>query len=177
VSRADERRKAESAGLACANVEEVEALARFGAGTSFAMGGATDFRSDMKRSCHELLGVGQQDVASPGERPEQSGVPTFSVCGFGHSEQGSDMMKKTFAIAVVASLVALSACNSSPREQAADNIEANAEGVADNLEATADNIGGDAALENQADAVRATGENQAEDMRTNDPDTNLSNGL
>jgi peptidoglycan hydrolase CwlO-like protein len=87
------------------------------------------------------------------------------------------MMKKTFAIAAVASLVALSACNSSPSEQAADNIEANAEGVADNLEAAADNIGGDAALENQADAVRATGENQAEDMRTNDPDTNLSNGF
>lgn len=89
-------------------------------------------------------------------------------------------MKKTFAIAIAAGLVSLSACNSTPREQAADNIEANAEGVADNLEDAADNIGseaGGAAIENQADAVRATGQNQADDMRTNDPDTNLSNGI
>ena len=89
-------------------------------------------------------------------------------------------MKKTFAIAIAAGLVSLSACNSTPREQAADNIEANAEGVADNLEDAADNIGSEAggtALENQADAVRATGQNQADDMRTNDPDTNLSNGI
>jgi hypothetical protein len=32
-------------------------------------------------------------------------------------------------------------------------------------------------LENTADAVRATGQNQATDMRTNDADTNLSNGM
>ena len=89
-------------------------------------------------------------------------------------------MKKTFAIAVAAGLISLSACNSSPREQAADNIEANTEAVADNLEDAADNVSSDAAeqsLENKADAVRATGQNQADDMRTNDPDTNLSNGI
>ena len=89
-------------------------------------------------------------------------------------------MKKTFVIAMAAGLVSLSACNSSPTEQAADNIESNTEAVADNLEDAADNVGNDAAeasLENKADAVRATGQNQAEDMRTNDPDTNLSNGI
>ncbi len=89
-------------------------------------------------------------------------------------------MKKTFALAMAAGLFSLSACNSSPREQAADNIEANAESVADNLEDAADNVSNGAAearLENAADAVRATGQNQAEDMRTNDPDTNLSNGM
>lgn len=89
-------------------------------------------------------------------------------------------MKKTVMVALAAGLVSLSACNSSPREQAADNIESNTEAVADNLEDAADATGNAAAadrLENRADAVRATGQNQAEDMRTNDPDTNLSNGM
>ena len=88
-------------------------------------------------------------------------------------------MKKLFVLGAVAALASLSACNSSPREQAADNIEANTEAVADNLEDAADNASGAAsdALENTADAVRATGQNQAKDMRTNDPDTNLANGM
>lgn len=88
-------------------------------------------------------------------------------------------MKKIFVLTAAAGLAALSACNNSPQEQAADNIEANAEAVADNLEDAADNMtgAGAAAMENQADAVRATGENQAEDLMTNDADTNLSNGM
>ncbi|MBJ6122198.1 hypothetical protein [Sphingomonas mollis] len=89
-------------------------------------------------------------------------------------------MKKMFVLGMAAGLVSLSACNSTPTEQAADNIEANSEAVADNLEEAADNATtetGEAALENRADAVRATGQNQAEDMRTNDPDTNLANGM
>ena len=52
--------------------------------------------------------------------------------------------------------------------------------VADNLEDMADNASTDAtedALENKADSVRDTAQNQAEDMRTNDPDTNLANGM
>lgn len=89
-------------------------------------------------------------------------------------------MKKTVIAAVAVALASLAACNSTPREQAADNIEANSEAVADNLEDMADNATTDAgedALENRADAVRDTGQNQAEDMRTNDADTNLSNGI
>lgn len=88
-------------------------------------------------------------------------------------------MKKLVLAAMSAGLLSLAACNSSPREQAADNIEANAESTADNIEAMGDNMGGAAegAMDNQAAAVRATGDNQAEDMRTNDPDTNLSNGI
>jgi len=77
-------------------------------------------------------------------------------------------------------LASLAACNQTPREQAADNIEANAEAVADNIEDRADYANteaGEDLLENRADAVRATGENQAEDMRTHDADTNLSNGM
>ena len=89
-------------------------------------------------------------------------------------------MKKMVVLAMAAGLASLSACNSSPREQVADNIEANSEAVADNLEDAADNVSTEAAsdgLENKADAVRATGQNQADDMRTNDPDRNLSNGI
>ena len=89
-------------------------------------------------------------------------------------------MKKMFVLGMAAGLVSLSACNSTPREQAADNIESNTEAVADNLEEMADNATTEASedrLENKADAVRATGQNQAEDMRTNDADTNLANGM
>ena len=89
-------------------------------------------------------------------------------------------MKKMFVLGAAAGLAALSACNSSPREQAADNIEANAESVADNLEEAADNAATPAeadSLENQADATRNIGDAKAEDMRTNDADTNLANGM
>lgn len=89
-------------------------------------------------------------------------------------------MGKLIALAAAAGLVGLAACNNTPREQAADNIEANAESIADNLDAAADNAGDTAAgdaLDNRAEATRAEGRNMAEDMRTNDPDTNLSNGM
>lgn len=89
-------------------------------------------------------------------------------------------MKTMTALVVAAGVAALAACNNSPREQAADNIEANAEMAADNLEEVADNASTEAAedsLENQADATREMGENMAEDVRTNDPDTNLANGM
>ncbi len=89
-------------------------------------------------------------------------------------------MKKLFVMTAAIGLASLGACNQTPREQAADNIEANAEAVADNLEDRADYANteaGEDLLENRADAVRATGENQAEDMRTHDADTNLSNGM
>lgn len=89
-------------------------------------------------------------------------------------------MKKIFVLGVAAGLASLAACNTSPREQAADNIEANGDAVADNLEDAADNTGNGMMvdrMENRADAVRDTTQNQAEDMRTNDADTNLSNGM
>lgn len=89
-------------------------------------------------------------------------------------------MKKMFVIGLAAGLASLAACNQTPKEQAADNIEANAEMMADNMEEMADNAtteAGEDMMENQADATRAMGQNQAEDMRTNDPDTNLANGM
>jgi hypothetical protein len=89
-------------------------------------------------------------------------------------------MKKLSILGAASALAMLAACNQTPAEQAADNIEANAEAVADNLEDMADNAATEAReehLENRADAVRNMGDMQAEDMRTNDPDTNLSNGM
>jgi protein involved in sex pheromone biosynthesis len=89
-------------------------------------------------------------------------------------------MKKIFVIGLAAGMLSLSACNSSPAEQAADNVEAVADNVADNLEDMADNAtteAGAEALENQADAVEDRADNVAADLRTNDPDTNLSNGM
>ena len=89
-------------------------------------------------------------------------------------------MKRILAGTAAVAVMSLAACNSSPREQAADNIEANAERVADNLEEAADNAPTEAAedrLENRADATRELGDKEAEDMRNNDPDTNLSNGM
>lgn len=87
---------------------------------------------------------------------------------------------KKMMISTAASLLALSACNNSPREQAADNIEANAESVADNFEAAASNAttpGAEDALNNKAAAAREQGDKKAEDMRTHDADTNLANGI
>lgn len=89
-------------------------------------------------------------------------------------------MKLFTTIVVAAGLIGLGACNNSPREQAADNIEANAEIAADNLEETADNATTETSedrLENKADATRAKGDRAAKDMRTNDADTNVANGM
>ncbi len=89
-------------------------------------------------------------------------------------------MKKLFLPIVAAGIVSLAACNTTPREQAAENIEANAEMVADGMDEMADNATTEAgadAMENAADGVRAAGDNAAEDMRTNDADTNLANGM
>ena len=68
-------------------------------------------------------------------------------------------MKLTHTFAIALAVGALAACNQSPTEQAADNIEANAEMQADNLEEVADNASTEAtedSLENQADAVEAS---------------------
>jgi hypothetical protein len=94
---------------------------------------------------------------------------------------GDIFMRLLTTLTVAAGVLALTACNNnSPREEAADNVEANAENVADNLEEAADNAStdtGEDALENKADATRAAGENAAEDLRTNEADTNTANGM
>ena len=77
-------------------------------------------------------------------------------------------MKLITSLSVAVGLAALAACNQSPQEQKADNIEANTEMTADNLEEMADNATTEAtenSLENQADATRAAGENTADQVR------------
>jgi outer membrane PBP1 activator LpoA protein len=122
-----------------------------------------------------------RDIADP----EQTGA--LSITAVSGRSRTTDLpkhrepnMKKFTALFVAAGVAALTACNSSPKEEAADNIQENAEAVADNLEEAADNASTDAAadsLENQADAVRDQGDAKAKDLTTNDPDTNLANGM
>ncbi|MHA6719012.1 hypothetical protein ACX40Y_06120 [Sphingomonas sp. RS6] len=90
------------------------------------------------------------------------------------------MKHKLVMAAAAVGLVALAGCNNTPREQAAENIEATTDNIADNYEAMADNATTDAAedaLDNRAEAVRDRGDAMAEDVRTNDADTNLKNGM
>jgi len=89
------------------------------------------------------------------------------------------MKKISTAIAIALGVVSLSACKQSPQEQAADNIEANAENTADAIEANADNVPGvtlNDTADNAADAVRAEGENAADAVRNGaDADGNSTN--
>ena len=50
------------------------------------------------------------------------------------------MKKISTAFAVALGAAALAACNQSPQEQAADNIEANADMTIENVEANAENM-------------------------------------
>ena len=88
------------------------------------------------------------------------------------------MKKISTALAVAFGAAALAACNQSPQEQAADNIEANAENVADVIEENTENAADavEANGENAADAVRAEGENAADAVREGiDADGNSAN--
>ena len=59
-------------------------------------------------------------------------------------------MRYTVAIALALGVSALAACNQSPSEEAADNIEANAENTAEAVREEGDNAA-DAVEENAAD--------------------------
>jgi len=97
----------------------------------------------------------------------------------GSSEQGRLSMKKIATAAVVAlGVMSLAACKQSPQEQAADNIEANAENTADVIEANTENASDmvEANGQNAADEVRAAGENAADQVRNGaDADGNSAN--
>ena len=74
-------------------------------------------------------------------------------------------MKIVIQTALAAGLLTLAACNSSPAEKAAENIEDLAENQADLIEEQADvavNEVVEERLEEQADVVRDIGENRAE---------------
>ena len=76
-------------------------------------------------------------------------------------------MKITTTLAVAVGLAALAGCNQKPKEQVADNIEANADMAADNMvenaDVMADNMQANA--ENAADATKAAGDNAADAVR------------
>ena len=67
-------------------------------------------------------------------------------------------MKTTTVLAIALGLGSLAACNKTPKEQTADNIEANA-----NTEAAADNM--TASTDNAADAMKESAENKADAMK------------
>ena len=83
-------------------------------------------------------------------------------------------MKITTALAIALGVTALTACNNTPKEQAADNIEANAENSADMIEENGDAM--EANADNSADAVRVEGEANADAVREGaDADGNSAN--
>ena len=92
--------------------------------------------------------------------------------------QGIDLMKTTTVLAIALGVGALAACNNTPAEQAADNIEANAEATADMIEENADasTDAMEANADATADAVRAEGETTADAVREGaDADGNSAN--
>jgi hypothetical protein len=81
--------------------------------------------------------------------------------------QGKAPMKTTTIFMLVAGVAALGACNKSPTEQAAQNVESNYGNVAENVEATTSNAAEsiECNAENASSEVKAAGENQAEAIK------------
>jgi hypothetical protein len=87
-------------------------------------------------------------------------------------------MKLTTTLALAFGIAALAACNKSPQENAADQVEANTENTADMIEANGSNAAEavEANTQNAADQVRAAGENTADQIRNGpDADGNSAN--
>ncbi|HEX8413249.1 MAG TPA: hypothetical protein VF637_05110, partial [Sphingomicrobium sp.] len=69
-------------------------------------------------------------------------------------------MNKANIFALVLGIGALAACQQSPQEAQADNIEANADAAAESFEAVAENVDNEVIadqIENQAEGLRDTG--------------------
>lgn len=82
-------------------------------------------------------------------------------------QKGKTIMKTAIILTIALGAASLAACNKSPAEHAADNVEANYENVADNMEANVDNSADamQANTQNAADAVRNEGEQKADQIR------------
>jgi carbonic anhydrase len=82
-------------------------------------------------------------------------------------EDRGKLMKTTTILAIAFGVGALAACNKSPTEQAAENVESNYENVAENLEASTSNAAENmqAAGENAASAITNQGKEKAEAVR------------
>jgi uncharacterized lipoprotein len=78
------------------------------------------------------------------------------------------LMNKITILSAALVFGGLAACQESPREERAENIQENADNAADAFEEAADNTTNpvaENALRNQAEGIRAGGENIADDMR------------
>ena len=87
-------------------------------------------------------------------------------------------MKTVLKLAAVACLVSLGACNRTPAENNAANVEQSFENVADNMEAMASNTSNDQAadaLNNRAEQVRDAGDNAADAIRDRPATATMSN--
>jgi hypothetical protein len=106
-----------------------------------------------------------------------SAVRSFHHGLFGTNNRGSPNMKLITTFAVALGIASLAACNQAPQEQAADNIEENAEATADMLEENAGEGGlTEDNAENAAEAVREGGEANADATREGaDADGNSAN--
>jgi len=98
--------------------------------------------------------------------------------------KGNDVMKISNTLIAAFGLVALAACGSRADENATANMDANMDAnmmVTDNMGADNMGMGADANMAgngmNAADGMNATENAMATDRNTNDPDTNLANGM
>jgi hypothetical protein len=99
---------------------------------------------------------------------ERNGFPCRDEGGRNDDNiRGKRMMKTTTVLAIALGLGALSACNKSPTEQAAENVESNYGNVAENIEASGENAAAniEANAQNTAEAVRNEGANAANEVR------------
>src|SRR6059058_5624038 len=76
-------------------------------------------------------------------------------------------MKTTAILTIALGVGALSACNKSPTEQAAENVESQYGNAAENLEATTSNEASaiEANGDNASSEVKSAGENQAAQLK------------
>jgi hypothetical protein len=91
----------------------------------------------------------------------------WSASTSGSLTKEESFMKITTTLAVAVGLMALAACNQSPQENRADQIEANAENTADIIETNTENVADtlETNADAAADATRAAGQNAADQTR------------
>jgi hypothetical protein len=109
---------------------------------------------------------GPQPVIGQAEQSGFDCVLLFPTAPERRLEESNDrgiQMKSITLLAVSAGILALTACNKSPNEQAAENVESNYGNAAENLEANTSNEASaiEANGDNASSEVKAAGENQA----------------
>src|SRR5260221_2001787 len=90
-------------------------------------------------------------------------LPHVPGAGAGQTYRGMRPMKTTTILAIALGVGALAACNKSPTEQAAENVESNYGNAAENIESATSNAGEaiESNASNAASEVKAAGANTA----------------